>query len=262
MRAPHAVIALLLSCALAIAHQASAVVEPSAASSGATAGAVAATDRSADDRALDEGRQPAAMLAFFGIAPGMKVAELGAGGGYTAELLARTVGPTGKVYAQNSQLLLDRFAQKPWTERLQKPVMANVVRLDRPFDDPFPPDVKDLDAVLIVLFYHDTYWQKVDRAKMNAAVMRVLKPGGVYGIVDHSAAAGSGENDVESLHRIEESTLRADVEKAGFVLSGSADFLKRPDDTRDWSASPRTAGEKRGTSDRFVLKFVKPATTK
>lgn len=237
------------------ARDACAVAEPSA-----PAAAVAAPDRSADDRALDQGRQPAAMLAFFGIAPGMKVAELGAGGGYTAELLARTVGPAGKVYAQNSQFLLDRFAQKPWTERLQKPVMANVVRLDRPFDDPFPPDVKDLDAVLIVLFYHDTYWQKVDRAKMNAAVMRALKPGGVYGIVDHSAAAGTGANDVESLHRIEESTLRADVEQAGFVLAGSADFLKHSADTRDWSASPRTAGEKRGTSDRFVLKFVKPAT--
>lgn len=229
---------------------------PDAAS--AAGSAVAATDRTAADRALDEGRQPAKMLAFFGIEPGMKVAELGTGGGYTAELLARTVGPTGKVYAQNSQFLLDRFAQQPWTERLQKPVMANVVRLDRPFDDPFPPDVTGLDAVLLVLFYHDTYWQKVDRAKMNAAVLRALKPGGVYGIIDHSAKAGTGANDVESLHRIEESTLRADVEQAGFVLDGSADFLRRPDDTRDWSASPRTAGEKRGTSDRFVLKFVKP----
>ena len=261
MRARRAALAkLLLPCAvaLAIAHGARAA-DPAAT---APAAAVAAADRSADDRALDEGRDPGAMLAFFGIAPGMKVAELGAGGGYTAELLARTVGPSGKVYAQNSQFLLDRFAQKPWTERLQKPVMANVVRLDRPFDDPFPPEVQDLDAVLIVLFYHDTYWQKVDRAKMNAAVMRVLKPGGVYGIVDHSAAAGRGANDVESLHRIEESTLRADVEQAGFVLAGSADFLKRPDDTRDWSASPRTAGEKRGTSDRFVLKFVKPSTAR
>ena len=261
MRARRAALAkLLLPCAvaLAIAHGARAA-DPVAT---APAAAVAAPDRSADDRALDEGRDPGAMLAFFGIAPGMKVAELGAGGGYTAELLARTVGPSGKVYAQNSQFLLDRFAQKPWTERLQKPVMANVVRLDRPFDDPFPPEVQDLDAVLIVLFYHDTYWQKVDRAKMNAAVMRVLKPGGVYGIVDHSAAAGRGANDVESLHRIEESTLRADVEQAGFVLAGSADFLKRPDDTRDWSASPRTAGEKRGTSDRFVLKFVKPSTAR
>lgn len=232
---------------------------PDAQATTASAAAVAASDRSDADRTLDAGRQPAAMLAFFGIAPGMKVAELGTGGGYTAELLARTVGPTGKVYAQNSQLLLDRFAQQPWTERLTKPVMANVVRLDRPFDDPFPPEVTGLDAVLIVLFYHDTYWQQVDRAKMNAAVFRALKPGGVYGIVDHSAKDGTGAADVESLHRIEESTLRADVEQAGFELAGSADFLRHAADTRDWSASPRTAGEKRGTSDRFVLKFVKPA---
>jgi len=219
---------------------------------------VAAPDRSDADRALDAGRHPAEMLAFFAIAPGMRVAELGAGGGYTAELLARAISPNGTVYAQNSKFLLERFAEKPWSERLQKPAMANVVRLDRPFDDPFPSEVRDLDAVLIVLFYHDTYWQKVDRARMNAAVFRALKPGGVYGIVDHSARAGSGAADVETLHRIEEPTLIADVEQAGFELAGSAEFLRHPDDPRDWSASPRTAGEKRGTSDRFVLKFVKP----
>jgi predicted methyltransferase len=233
----------------------------------ATAGAAAATsaatvnapDRSAEDRALDAGRHPAETLAFFGIAPGMKVAELGAGGGYTAELLARTVGPTGKVYAQNSQFLLERFAEKPWSERLAKPVMANVVRLDRPFDDPFPPEVEGLDAVLIVLFYHDTFWQKVDRDRMNQAVLRALKPGGVYAIVDHSAAAGRGAADVETLHRVEEKTLREEVEKAGFRLVDSAGFLRNPDDPRDWNASPRVAGERRGSSDRFVLKFVKPA---
>jgi predicted methyltransferase len=93
---------------------------------------------------------------------------------------------------------------------------------------------------------------------MNAAVMRALKPGGVYGIVDHSARAGTGAADVETLHRIEESELVGDVERAGFELAASADFLRNPDDPRDWSASPRTAGEKRGTSDRFVLRFVKP----
>jgi predicted methyltransferase len=250
---------LPLLLVLALRADAGATGPASTAAPSAATAAVAAPDRDQADRDLDAGRHPAEMLAFFGIGPGMRVAELGAGGGYTTELLARTVGPTGKVYAQNSQFLLDRFAQQPWSERLKKPVMANVVRLDRPFDDPFPPDVRDLDAVLIVLFYHDTYWQKVDRAKMNAAVLRVLKPGGVYGIVDHSARAGSGADDVESLHRIEESTLRADVAQAGFTLAGSAEFLRNPDDARDWSASPRSAGERRGTSDRFVLKFVKPA---
>jgi predicted methyltransferase len=226
----------------------------------AIAAAVAAPDRSEADQALDAGRHPAEMLAFFGIAPGMKVAEIGAAGGYTAELLARIVGPEGRVYGQNAPFVLQRFAEKPWSERLQKPVMKNVVRLDRPFDDPLPPDVQGLDAVLIVLFYHDTYWQGVDRARMNAAVYRALKPGGVYAIVDHSARPGTGAADVQTLHRIEERTLVEDVEKAGFERKRSADFLRNPKDTRDWNASPVAAGEKRGESDRFVLEFVKPAS--
>ena len=103
---------------------------------------VAADDRSAADRALDAGRRPEALLQFTDVQLGMRVAELGAGGGYTTELLARAVGPTGVVYAQNSRFILERFAAKPWAERLAKPVMANVVRVDRDFDDPLPPEVQ------------------------------------------------------------------------------------------------------------------------
>jgi len=118
--------------------------------------------------------------------------------------------------------------------------------------------VRDLDAVLIVLLYHDTVWMKVDRARMNRAVFDALAPGGVYGVVDHSARPGSGVSAAESLHRIEEATVRSEVESAGFQLAAEGDFLRNPDDARDWSPSPRTAGERRGTSDRFVLSFVKP----
>ena len=232
-----------------------------AAISAAVSAAVDAPDRSADDRALDAGRQPARVLAFFGIEPGMRVAELGAGGGYTTELLVRVVGPTGRVYGQNSPFLLKRVAEAPWTARLAKPVMKGVVRLDRDFDDPFPPDVRDLDAVLMILLYHDTVWMKVDRERMNRAVYAALKPGGVYGIVDHSARVGTGLADVESLHRIDESKLRSEVEAAGFRLAADADFLHNPQDSRDWSPSPRVAGERRGTSDRFVLRFTRPAVT-
>jgi predicted methyltransferase len=94
---------------------------------------------------------------------------------------------------------------------------------------------------------------------MNKAIYAALKPGGVYVIVDHSARAGDGLADVQTLHRIEEKVLRQEVEAAGFKLVATADFLRNPADARDWSASPRTAGERRGTSDRFVLKFAKPA---
>lgn len=239
-----------------------AVPAASAAASGKTAADYAtvidAQDRDPEDRTLDVGRHPAEMLAYYGIAPGMRVAELGAGGGYTSELLARAVGPTGVVYGQNAKGILDRFAEKPWSARLAKPVMKNVVRLNREFDDPFPSDVHDLDAVLIVLFYHDTVWLNVDRQKMNQAVLAALRPGGTYGIVDHSARDGSGVSDVQTLHRIEEKNVKDEVTAAGFKFVGEADFLRNSGDTRDWSDSPRVAGDRRGTSDRFVLKFQKP----
>lgn len=220
--------------------------------------AIAAPERSDADRELDPQRQPAQMLRFFGIAPGQRVAELASGGGYTAELLARVVGKEGKVYGQNSPFILERFAEAPWSERLLKESMSNVVRINSEFDAPLPADVKDLDAVLIVLFYHDTVWFETDRAAMNRAVFNALRPGGVYGIVDHNAREGDGITQTKTLHRIEEKDVRREVEAAGFVLAASADFLRSPSDTRDWNASPTTAAERRGTSDRFVLKFVKP----
>jgi len=220
---------------------------------------VDAPDRTAADRALDAGRHPAETLAFFGIKPGMRVAEIGAAGGYTSELLARTVGPTGVVYAQNSPAILKRFAEEPWSARLATPPMKNVVRVDREFDDPLPPEARNLDAVLIILFYHDTVWLGADRGKMNRAVYDALRPGGIYGIIDHSARPGTGTADVQTLHRIDEPTVVQEVTAAGFQFVGDARFLRNPADPRDWNDSPRAAADQRGTSDRFVLKFVKPA---
>jgi predicted methyltransferase len=224
----------------------------------AIAAVVAASDRSDDDKKLDAGRHPGEVLAFFGVAPGMKVGEIASAGGYTTELLARAVGAGGVVYAENPKFILERYAEKPFSARLAKPVNAHVVRSDRELSDPFPPEAHDLDLVVDVLFYHDTVWLGADRDAMNAAVFRALKHGGVYGIIDHAAKDGSGTNDVKTVHRIEERVLRQEVEKAGFRLDSKATFLANPADTRDWNDSPMAAGAKRGTSDRFVLKFVKP----
>jgi predicted methyltransferase len=96
--------------------------------------------------------------------------------------------------------------------------------------------------VLLVLFYHDTVWMKTDRAKLNASVFNALKKGGVYGAVDHSARAGDGIEQVQTLHRIEEQMLRDEIIKAGFVLAGESSILRNPDDTRDWNASPSDRG--------------------
>src|SRR5262245_11437605 len=249
-RVPALVLALV---AMAACRRGPAPVAPPA----SYASVVDAPDRSAEDRKLDAGRKPADLLAFAGIRPGMRVAELGAGGGYTTELLARAVGPGGTVYGQNSRFILDRFAEKPWSERLARPAMRNVVRVERDFDDPLPPDARDLDAVVIVLFYHDLVWMGTDRARMNHAVFDHLKSGGLYVVVDHSARPGSGASEVQTLHRIEERVVRDEVQRAGFRLARTGDFLRNPADARDWNDSPRAAGDRRGTSDRFALAFVK-----
>jgi predicted methyltransferase len=218
---------------------------------------VAAADRTDADKKLDAGRHPGELLAFLGLKPGMRVGELASGGGYTTELLARAVGPTGKVYAENPAAFL-KFIDKRWAERLARPAMKNVVRSDREFDAPFPPDAKNLDAVVFVLVYHDTVSMGGDRDKMNKAVFDALKHGGQYVAVDHSALEGHGRGDVKTLHRIDELTVIREVEKAGFLHAGDGDFLRNTADTRDWNDSPGDAGDKRGTSDRFVAKFVKP----
>jgi predicted methyltransferase len=219
---------------------------------------VAAPDRADDDKRLDAGRRPAELLTFIGVKPGMRVAELGAGTGYTAELLARAVGPSGQVYGQNSAWILERYAEKPWSARLNKPVMKNVVRLDRPFDDPFPSDVHDLDLVLCVLFYHDTVWMGVDRPKMLRAVWNALRPGGGFVVVDHSGRIGTGVSEVKTLHRIEERVVKNELEAAGFRLRAEGAFLRNPDDSRDWNDAPSANPERRGTSDRFALVYEKP----
>jgi predicted methyltransferase len=220
--------------------------------------AIAAPDRDAADRALDAGRKPGEVLAFFKIAPGEKIGELFAGRGYTTELMARVVGDGGTIYAENTKEFMDQFLRKPWTERAQKPVMKHVVTVERPIDDPFPPEAKNLDAVITVLNYHDTVNMKADRAKMNKAVFDALKPGGVYGIVDSSAQDGSGTRDTDTLHRIDEAVVKQEVLAAGFKLDAESDVLRNPADKRDWNSSPKAAGARRGTSDRFVLRFVKP----
>lgn len=220
---------------------------------------VTAPDRDPRDLETDARRDPTQLLLFIGVAPGMKVADIGAGTGYTTELLARAVGPEGVVYGHNPPFVLERFAEQGWSERLAKPVMANVVRLDREFDDPFPPQLSDLDAVVNVMFYHDFEWQGVDRKAHAAAVFRALRPGGVYIVVDHSAKEGAGVSGSQSLHRIEEAVVRAELEAAGFELAAQAEFLRNPQDTRDWNALPWRS-EREELSDRFVLAFRKPQT--
>jgi predicted methyltransferase len=217
--------------------------------------AINSPDRPAGDKALDAGRRPDQILAFYGIKPGMKIADVFAGGGYMTELYARTVGPTGTVYSQNGPFPAQfKKIEDAWDQRLKEPALKNVVKVSKPFDAPdllpVPPD--SLDAVIIHLNYHDMVGLKLNRENVNAAVFKALKPGGIYGIVDHSAKPGTGDTQTTTLHRIDEDFLIKDVEKSGFRLYGASSALRHPEDDRTWYVFKH-----RGETDRFMLKFVK-----
>ena len=214
---------------------------------------VASPDRSDADRQVDPRRQPAKMLAFAGVKSGMNVLDMEASAGYSTELLARTVAPDGMVYAQDSAAVIERFVKDKFDIRAQKPAMKNVVHVIRDFDDPIPPEIGQFDLITFFFAYHDVSYMPVDRAVMNKKMFAALKPGGFLVIADHSAKLGDGINVAKTLHRIEESTLRQEIEAAGFKLVAEGDFLRHPEDPRDAAVfRPQVP------TDEFVLKYQKP----
>jgi predicted methyltransferase len=250
---------------------------------------VANPDRSAADRSNDQRRKPEALLAFIAPRDGMTVLDLSAGGGYTTELLARSVGPTGRAFGQSQpprvpdaparpavapegnaspQLASPAAAPAPASapsavrrtsaqalaERAKAANLNNLFAVVRPFEDPVPPElVGDLDLVTLMFNYHDLGHMGTNRARMNAAVFAALKPGGIYAIGDHAGRPGTGISEAGTLHRVEEEFVRKEVEAAGFKLLAQGDFLRNPADPRDKN-TPEPAQPK----DEFVLKFVKP----
>ena len=214
---------------------------------------VAASDRSDADRNTDKRRDPLKLLNFIGVKQGMKVLDMEAGAGYTTELLARAVGPNGVVYAQDSADVIERQVKDKFDLRAQKPAMKGVIHVIRNYDDPIPPDVRDLDLITFFFSYHDITYMQVDRAEMNRKLFAALKHGGTLVIADHSAKAGDGATVGKTFHRIEESLLRKEVEAAGFKLAAEGSFLRHPEDTRDVIVFRAPT-----PIDEFVLKYQKP----
>jgi len=212
---------------------------------------LAAPDRSEADRTADQRRDPLPFLSFAGVRPGMKVLDMGAGGGYSTELMARAVAPNGVVYGQNPPDLGER-PKAAFAARMATPAAKNIVADAAPFDDPVPPGVHDLDLVTFLFYYHDTAYMNVDRAQMNRKLYAALKPGGFLIVADHSALPGQGLSVVKTLHRIEETTERQEIEAAGFKLVGEGNFWRSAEDTHDFPSYKPTV-----PVDNFVLKFQK-----
>lgn len=220
---------------------------------GDLASILASSSRPQADRDGDANRRPAQVIEFFGIERGDRVADLLTGGGYWTRILVPLVGTSGRVYAGNNPFFAEYYAQA-FNALLAEPAFANVVRIDGRVDRLALPGDASLDAVLMVMAYHDLFLTDEDRAALNRTVFAALKPGGVYGIIDHAAAAGAGSTQAQALHRIEKAVVVREIESAGFRLAREAEFLRNPGDDH---TTPIFAPAIMGKTDRFVLRFEK-----
>lgn len=225
--------------------------------------AIASPQRLAGDAEEDERRHPQEVLEFLGVAPGMQVLDFLGGGGYYTELLARTVGPEGSVVAYNNALF-NRFYGEKLGERLADDRLANV--------QPVLVEVNDLvlepgslDAALLVMSYHDLYHSPAegeaatDIAQLLGRLHAAMKTGGTVVVQDHVADAGVAEVDAaDRLHRIDPAVVRRDFTAAGFEFDADSALFANADDDHSQNVFDDSI---RGRTDRFMLRFHKPAGT-
>jgi predicted methyltransferase len=225
------------------------------------AAAVAAPGRPKAATDLDEVRKPVETLRFMGLKKGDRVLDYFTGTGYYAEIMARAVGPKGLVLGWNSagfqsdkvKAALDGIrTRNPNFGYFATPATALA----------FPKD--GFDFAMLHLVYHDAYWEsaqyKIPRIDPNTVVQALwysVKPGGTVAVIDHVAAPGGDTREVvEKFHRIDPATVRADFERAGFVLEAQSDLLRVPGDDHSKNVFDPSI---RGRTDRFVYRFRKPA---
>ena len=217
--------------------------------------AVLASDvRPAEDRARDEARHTAETLAFAQVRPGQNIADMIIGGGYFTRIFSAAAGPEGRVTAWQPAEFIG--FQASYGESLTEvDALPNVDAIRSPIGAPgFPAG---LDLVFTAQNYHDLHlapFPADTAAKVNAAAFEALKPGGLYVIIDHHAAAGSDLAAADSLHRIDIEAVKREVTAAGFVLDAESDLLAA-------GADPLTASvfdpSIRGRTSQFMLRFRK-----
>jgi predicted methyltransferase len=229
-----------------------------AAAVGSITTALAAPGRTDADRERDGRDHPAEVLALAGFGEGMTIADVFGGGGYYSEILSNVVGPQGHVRLVNN-VQYDNYARKTLEPRLAGGRLANVDYAV------VPPDAMDLgtgslDGALIVMSYHDLYvadadWPAIDANGFIQQIVTALKPGATLLIVDHQARPGSGRQDTQGLHRIEDTFAIADFRAHGLELVRTTELLRNPDDDHSRNVFDPAI---RGKTDRFVHVYIKP----
>ena len=218
-------------------------------------GLLAAQERPAAEVARDAARKPAEMVAFAGVKPGQTVADMIPGGGYFTRVFSLAVGPNGKVIA-----IIPAAAEAAYPEP-SKAIRAmgangwqNVSVVASPLD---PAVMGKLDMFWTAQNYHDLHNSQTPEQVIgfNKAVFAALKPGGVYVVVDHAAADGTGLTATKTLHRIDPAAIKAEVTAAGFTFDGESAALRNPEDPKTANVFDPTI---RGKTDQIVYRFKKP----
>ncbi len=244
----------------AAADEPAAAVESAAIPVSVYEAAVANEARPEADRARDAGRRPAEVLEFVGIRPGMIVLDMFSGGGYYTEILSRLVGDAGRVIAHSNKAYIS-FVGEEFEMRYLGGRLANAEVLMAENNE-LSLDAESVDAIMLVLAFHDLYdddpdngWPAIDVDAFLAELFKGLRPGGVVGVVDHYAAAGAPRETGGTLHRIDPAIVIEEMNKAGFELEAQSDLLRNPADDHEKSVFD---AEIRGKTDRFLMRFRKP----
>lgn len=245
-------LALAVTLALPVASFA---VTP--APSAAIAAAVNDPARQADT-AKDAQRKVAEIMAFAEVKPGQSVLELIPGGGYFTRVFSALVGPQGHVYAvwpneYNKVEPGDADKMKTLASQAHYANIAVALQPANQLNAPTP-----VDLVFTSQNYHDypdKFMGKVDPSVLDKQVFDALKPGGLFVVIDHAGEKGSGLRDTDTLHRIDPSIVKKEVEAAGFVFESESDVLRNSADTHTLKVFDPAI---RGKTDQFIYKFRKP----
>jgi predicted methyltransferase len=219
-----------------------------------------ASARSEANLRLDESRKPAELLGFLGLERGMRVIDMFGANRYWAEIIAPAIGPEGQLIVWQPTQFMNDKRKAEFADFAAR--TGNAALISTPFEAP-RIGTGAYDFMIMNLDYHDVYWQSAERkiARMEPdawlkALHAAMKPGAVVGIIDHTANPGGDTREVvEKLHRIDPAVVRADFERAGFVLEAESQLLRNPADDRSLNVFDDKI---RGKTDRFIFKFRKP----
>ena len=221
------------------------------------AAALSDPGRPAADMVRDDNRLPGQTLAFAGVKPGAKIADLIPGSGYFTRIFSKAVGPKGHVYAYVPDELTKLAKREPAVKAIAAdPNYKNVTVILNTLPSFAAPE--KLDLVFTAQNYHDMhdkFMGPADLSVVNRQIFKALKPGGVYLVLDHVAEAGSGLRDTETLHRIDPEAVKREVTAAGFIFEGESRVLRDPADRHAVSVFDPSI---RGKTDQFIYKFRKP----